>query len=98
LFLPPLLPAAEATAALGFPTARHDAFDDCRLLLRLLAGLPGELDDDASQVSLLRDFSEKQLAFQVAVGRDGDVILVFLAFVRDAEPPGLGLAKLAQST
>ena len=34
---------------------------------------------------------------QRTVGRDGDVILVFLAFVGDAEPPGLGLLELAQS-
>ncbi len=40
---------------------------------------------------------QERLAFQVTAGRDGDVVLVFLAFVGDAEPPGLGLLELAQS-
>ena len=95
--LPALLPAADAPAADGLTAAGHHAGHEGRLLLRLLAGRPSELDDDARQVLLRGELPQEQLAFQVAVGRDGDVILVFLAFVGDAEPPGLGLLELAQS-
>ncbi len=92
-----LLPAADSPAADGLAAAGHHAGHDGRLFLRLLASRPSKLDDNAREVLLGGELSQKQLALQVAASRDGDVILVFLAFVGDAEPPGLGLLEFAQS-
>jgi len=81
----------------GLSSARDDARDARRFLLRFLARFARELDQNSREILPGRDFAQKQLAFQVAVGRDPDVILVCLAFVGDAEPPGLGLREFAQS-
>ena len=95
--LPALLPAADATAANGLPPRVTTPVTEVVSSFAFSPVAAGELDDDAVQVLLRGEFAQEQLAFQVAVGRDGDVVFVFLAFVGDAEPPGLGLLEFAQS-
>ena len=96
--LPALLPAANAPAADGFPAAGHQSSHDALFLPSpSRRSRRASLTTTPREVLLRGELPQEQLAFQVALGRDGDVILVFLAFVGDAEPPGLGLLELAQS-
>ena len=96
--LTPRLPGPDAAPAEDrLAVAGDDAGHPGRLLLRLLALDAGQLDDDPGQVLPGRQLAEEHLAVDVSGGGDGDVILFRLAFVGDAEPPGLGLLEFAQS-
>ena len=91
-----LPPGTDAPGGDG-PAVARDRPDEPDAIVVGARALAAQLDDQPADVLLRGDPPEEQLALDVALGRHAEMILVRLAIVVDAEPPGSGALEFAQS-